>query len=234
MDGVELLLDQYGIGIIYLLVLLYIAQMLRSQAKNIPKLVEGWNTSQTQYATLDTTVTTQASESRQRDTALLDYLRANDTMVSQLFERVLTGQGVILGTVESMSKTVLQTNQLISETVKTMDTADINEKLDRALAILERLETTFNDLKPEVATLKTNITGIDSRLTCAEDGLLTVRDDVMAIKKAQTQETDPPAPIASVSKTNARRKTDEQETPVVKPEPTKTDTPPTDAIPKGN
>ena len=233
MDWLGPALEQYGMWVFVGVVMCYWAQSVRAQSMLNNQLVAGWNASQTQYTTLDTTVTTQAIESRQRDTALLDYLRTNDTMVSQLLERVLTGQGVILGTVESMSKTVLQTNQLISETVKTMDTADINEKLDRALAILERLETTFNDLKPEVATLKTNITGIDSRLTCAEDGLLTVRDDVMAIKKAQTQETDPPAPIASVSKTNARRKTDEQETPVVKPEPTKTDTPPTDIPPTG-
>ena len=219
MDWLGPALEQYGMWVFVGVVMCYWAQSVRSQSMLNNQLVAGWNASQTQYATLGTTVTLQATESRQRDTALLDYLRNNDTLVSQLLERVLTGQNTMI---------VAQDN-ILRKVNNMAEQAD----WEKVLSELQEIKVTVNEIKE-------GINAYGGRLEVVEEKLVATEATVQAMAPKPT-EAPPPAPRTkreaaelatkppAMTKTQAQRKTDEQEIPAVKPEDK-----PTDAIPKGN
>ena len=214
MDWLGPALEQYGMWVFVGVVMCYWAQSVRAQSMLNNQLVAGWNASQTQYTTLDTTVTTQAIESRQRDTALLDYLRTNDTMVSQLLKRVLTGQNTMIAAQDNILRKV---NVMA-------------EKAD-----WEKVLTELQEIKSTVNEIKAGIDNYGGRIQVVEEKLVATEAQITAMAPKPTED-DPP--VASSSKTNARRKTDEQETPVVKPDDTipkqeSTDKPLTDAPASG-
>ena len=160
-------------------------------------------------------------DSNQRDDKIAEALQGIKSLIANMLaeqQALKLGQSTLLGAVDTMSKTILQTNTMIGEAAKQMTSENIIEKLDRALTILEGIDS-------KLAAMKVQAEDIAGRLKTAEQDVAAVKGEVQGIKASQTNEH--PTVSGSASKTQARRKTDEQEIPAVKPDK------PTDTLPTG-
>ena len=207
------LIEQYGILGVYLMVLVYIAQTVKSPAELQRKIVglaeRSMDNTENQGKRLDV----HEAESKERNDELLTYLRNNDTLLAQAVEGIKSivadlqsGQTIIRDTqrtmisaVESAAKTILATHELVGEAAKEMTAESISEKLDRALSILEGIDT-------KLAEMKTQAEDFTVRLQKVEDEAATVKTEVQEIKKRTTEETPAVAKSpAPKTKTQAQR-----------------------------
>jgi hypothetical protein len=114
-----------------------------------------------------------------------------DNAIVEFMKLLKTGQMTILTATETISKNILATNKLMSETAEKMTSDDISGKLDRALALLEGIDQKLNN--------------IDQDLESTKKEVAVVKKDVQDIQKAQTGEHPS---VANHNKTEGRAESD--------------------------
>jgi hypothetical protein len=164
--------------------------------------------------------------------------------ITTLIAKSLTKQDVVTGAVNSMTKQFGQMAGVMEQVPNQAQLAEIMSRLD---VISEQLAKMTEDFSGQVTTMQGDITAIRTEVKALAPKPPPVpqprtkreAEELAAIEKKQRHTYVPEVPkMAGGSKTNAQRKTDEQEVPAVKPDnhkpkPEPPDKPPTDTIPSG-
>lgn len=229
MDWIGPLIDQHGVSIIYLIVLLYIAQTIKPsgllQSQIVGLAQKSMDLSEKQDKRLDS----HESESKERNHELLGYLRNQDTLTAKALQAITdlannlgkgqsdlrSGQQLLIGAMDGIAKSLRDTHVVMGEAAKEMTVNDLNSKIDELIELLRGVDSKLDGIKQEfikriepleddVRVAKKQVAVIQARIT-DEQPIVTARNKTTTVSKSQaraqeSQDSDPAPPQESHDK----------------------------------
>ncbi|HEY4760041.1 MAG TPA: hypothetical protein VIH42_05615 [Thermoguttaceae bacterium] len=232
MEWLGPLVESHGINIIYLIVLVYIAQTIRPTGQVLSTVLGLADKSMEKYGNLETRVDHHEAESKERNADAIQ----RDNAIVEFMRTLITGQSTLLGAVDTMAKNVLQTATQLNEVSTKVTIMSEQPEWKLILDNLVEIKDMLAALKTDIAQYGERIEVVEAKANATEAKVISTMNAVAttgSTSKTQARRNGEPKPVRKappalpIGDDPALDFLDEVETPVVKPDK------PTDTLPTG-